>query len=255
MRLLAARFCAFALLFCLTGVASAQINQKKSMSDANQAAKFNAQLGVAYLQRGDVSLAQEKIERALTQNANDADVQTAAGLLYSRVGEMDKAEKHYQAAVKADPRDPNRVNNYAVFLCQRGGFEKGQSLLEEVAKNPRYATPEVAWTNAGVCALSANDADRAERDFKQAVALRPTYPDALLQLIVLNYSRGDLINARGHLTRFLSIATPTADALLLGVKIERAAGDPMAAADYEKRLRKMFPDSPQVGQLEEGGSQ
>ncbi len=215
------------------------------------AAKLNAQLGVEYLRRGDVSIAQTKIEKALGQNADDPDVQTAAGLLYERIGEMDKASKHYQLAMQADPKRPDLKNFYAVFQCRRGDVDKGLKLLEEVAKDPRYATPEVAMANAGVCALSANKTDQAEKDFKQALNLNPTYPDALLQLAGLNFSRGDLINARGYLTRFMANVTPTADALLLGARIEHAAGDSRAAQEYATKLRHDFPQTDQVRQLDE----
>lgn len=217
-----------------------------------QAAKINAELGIAYLQRGDIALAQQKIERALGQNSDDADVQTAAGLLYERIGEMDKADRHYQAAVRNAPQDPNRQANYGGFLCRRGTYDKGQKLLEEASKDQRYATPEVALTNAGVCARSANKNDQAERDFKAALNVRPTYPDALLQLIDLNFQRGDLINARGYLTRFMTSVPPNPDVLLLGVKIERAAGEPRAADEYASKLRRDFPDSEQARQLEDG---
>lgn len=215
------------------------------------AAKLNAQLGIAYMQRGDVAVAQQKIERALEQNPSDADVQTAAGLLYARVGEKEKAAKHYQLAIHADPKRPELKNNYAVFLCTSGEFDKGRKLLEEVSHDPRYGTPAVAMTNAGVCALSAKRPDEAEKDFKQALNLNPTYPDALLQLAGLNFNRGDLLDARGYLTRFMASAQPTADALLLGARIEHAAGDTRAAEEYATKLRHDFPQTDQVRQLDE----
>jgi type IV pilus assembly protein PilF len=218
---------------------------------ASQAAKLNAELGIAYLERGDVALAQQKIERALGQNASDPDVQTAAGILYERIGMFDKADAHYQAAMRGEGKDPNRQNNYAGFLCRRGTYEKGHKLLEETARNQRYATPWVAMTNAGVCARSNRNLEQAERDFKAALASNPTYPDALLQLADLSFSRGDFISARGYLSRLVGSSSTNADALLLGARIESAAGDPRAAREFADKLRRDFPDAPQVRQLDE----
>ena len=241
---------AFLLGLALAAFCAASAADPARSSSLEQAAKLNAELGIAYLQRGDIGVAQQKIDRALAENQNDPDVQTAAGLLYERIGEMDRAERHYLQAMRADAKDPNRQNNYAVFLCRRGSADKGHKLLEEVARNPRYATPEVALTNAGVCARSANKLDLAERDFKQALVLKATYPDALLQLADLCFTRGDLIDARAYLGRVMANVTPTADALLLGYKIERQAGDNAAAEDYAAHLRRDVPQADQVRQLD-----
>ena len=48
------------------------------------AATYNLQLGVAYLQQGNLAVAKEKLERAYQQNPRDAEVHGALALLYSR---------------------------------------------------------------------------------------------------------------------------------------------------------------------------
>ncbi len=247
---------ALVCLCLLVSAASAALTAEPQAreSKASTAAKLNAQLGIAYLQRGNVALAQQKIERALSENAGDPDVQTAAALLYDQVGEYDKASTHYQAAMRADPSDPNRANNYGGFLCRRGSFDRGQKLLEETASNRRYATPEVALTNAGVCARQGKNLERAEQDFRKALEINGAYSDALLQMADLGYTRGDMIMARGFLSRLLGTSPPSAEALLLGFKIEKSAGDARAAKEYGDRLRREFPDAPQVRELNEAAS-
>lgn len=218
------------------------------------AARLNAQLAVAYLKQNDVVTAQEKIDKALTQNPNDAAVQMSAGLVYERLQELDQADRHFAAALKLDPHNPDMINNYAVFLCRRGHYSQGQKLFEQAARSPSYATPEVAYANAGVCARSAKNLPLAEELFRKALAARSNYPDALLQLADLSFERGAALAARGLLDRYFVVASPTPEALFLAVRVERSLGDAHAADRYRSQLQKEFPDSEQARQLRGGSS-
>jgi type IV pilus assembly protein PilF len=216
------------------------------------AARFNAQLAVAYLEQNDVAAAREKIDKALAQNPKDAGVQTTAGLVYERLQEVDEADRHYATAVRLEPRNPGLQNNYAVFQCRRGRFEQGQKLFEQAARNPAYATPEVAFSNAGVCARSAGNLAAAEALFRKALAVRPEYPDALLQMADLTFTRGAGAAARAYLQRYFTASPSAPDALLLAVKVERALGDAEASNRYAAQLQKQFPGSEQALQLRGG---
>jgi len=218
------------------------------------AARLNAQLAVAYLKQNDVVTAKEKIDKALTQNAKDPAVQMSAGLVYERLEQADKADRFFAEALRLEPHDPDMINNYAVFQCRRGHFAKGQKLFEQAAHSPSYSTPEVAYANAGVCARSAKNLPQAEELFRKALAARPDYPDALLQLADLTFERGAGLASRGLLDRYFSVAAPTAEALFLAVKVERSLGDAQAADRYRSQLQKEFPDSEQARQLRSGAS-
>jgi type IV pilus assembly protein PilF len=213
------------------------------------AARLNAQLAVAYLKQGDIAVAREKIDKALTQNPKDASVQMSAGLVYERLQEVDQADKHYASALKLEPANPDVQNIYAVFLCRNGHAVDGQKLFEQAARNPTYSQPEVAYSNAGVCARGAGDLTRAEALFRKALSLRPDFPDALLQLADLTYAKGGGLGARALLERYFRNNTATADALLLGVRVERALGDAEAASRYQNQLQRDFPDSEQAREL------
>jgi type IV pilus assembly protein PilF len=244
-----ATLCAIALLVAVP-VSAAEIGAKQSPNQL--AAKYNMQLGIAYLKDGEVGLAREKIDKALKQNSSDPDVQTAAGLLYEALGEMDTADHHYSEALHLDSQNPDKQNNYGQFLCRRGRYDKGEKLLESAAKSPLYTTPQVAYTNAAVCARTAGKLDQSEKYLRSALNLAPNYPDALLQLADLSYMRGALPQAQELLGRYFQVSNRTPDALLLGVKIERAAGDYHAAEDYATTLRKEFPASAQARHLADG---
>ena len=111
------------------------------------------------------------------------------------------------------------------------------------ARNPLYRTPEAALTNAGVCARGIPDNEAAEEYFRQALAHVPGYREALIQLADLNYMTEDYFQARAFLERYLQYGPASADALILGVRIEVAQGDEPAAAAYKQRLETEFPSA------------
>jgi type IV pilus assembly protein PilF len=237
--------CASALL--AAGCASS--GQSPQVSD-EEAARFNVQLGVNYLQRGNLSDARDKLERAVEQDPSFPSAHAALGFLYERVGEFDKAGSHLRRAAQLAPDDPAMQNNYGGFLCRRGEREAGIEYFDRAARNAFYRTPEVALTNAGVCARGIPNVEAAEAYLRRALELNRTYPAALLQLADLKLAAGDSFNARAFMQRYEAVATATAVSLDLGRRIELAAGDARAAAQYERRLRQEFPDSPETRRLD-----
>ena len=244
----------FAALILLVAAAAAGQPRAPTEKPTVTAARLNAQLAVAYLQENEIATAKEKIDKALTQNPSDPAVQMSAGLVYERLNQPEQADRHFAEALRLDPRNPDMMNNYAVFLCRRGRYPQGQKLFEQAATNPAYGTPEVAYANAGVCARSAKNLPRAEELFRKSLAARADYPDALLQLADLSFERGAGLTARGLLDRYFAGAAPTPEALFLAVRVERSLGDLQAADRYRGQLQKAFPDSEQARKLRGGVS-
>src|SRR6202007_2121951 len=128
---------------------------------AHDAAVYNVQLGIAYMNQGELERAKDKLDCPLSQDPNIADVHSARATLFARLGEKEKADAEFRAALRLAPEDPRMVNNYAVFLCQNARSEEGVKRFLEAARNPLYPTPEAAYTNAGVCLRAAKRDDEA----------------------------------------------------------------------------------------------
>jgi type IV pilus assembly protein PilF len=220
--------------------------QSQSPDPTKEAGRINARLSMEYLKRGQLQVAQEKIEKALQQNPHDVNVQLSAGLVYERLLENKKAEKHYRQAVREDSESPEALNALATFLCRNNQQAKGEEMFLKAAANPLYRTPFVAYTNAGVCARSAGRLEQAERYLRQALTFQVDYPETYAQLAGVLHERGSDLQARAFVERFLAVAPPTPDMLLLGHNIEVALKDSTAAAGFRDRLRKEFPESSQA---------
>ena len=217
-----------------------------------EAAVANMKMALEYLRLNDLSHARERIERALGEAPDDANVQETAGLVYERVNDLPKAKRAFSAAARLGKNDPDIQNNYAGFLCRTGKAAEGEKLFIEVAKNPVYRTPEVALVNAGVCLGSSGDVVDSERYFNRALTIKPNMPEALLQLGNLAFSRGDYKLALDDVQRFLAVNPPSAEILWLGFRTQRKLGDNTAAIVYGRRIQTEFPDSEQAQQLRAG---
>ena len=232
------------LLGCIT--TNSEGGKPLKQDDPQQAAaKYNIQLGTAYLQQGNYSLAKEKLERSLKQNPKDPDVHTSLGLLYDRTGDPKLADRHFREALRLAPENPDISNNYAIYLCKNGRVDEGIERFTAVANNKYYRTPEVALTNAGVCLRANKRLDEAQAKFVGAIRARPNYSEATVQLAGLHLERAQVAEARKVVDTYISAFRPDPDVLLAAVSIARAAKDKMGEEKYSRTLRMEFPDSPQ----------
>jgi type IV pilus assembly protein PilF len=241
----------FTALIAVTLVACSSPPPKKKGESRSDAAAYNVQLGVGYLQRGNLPVAKEKLERALKDSPDDPNVHTAMALLSERLGNTKQTDYHYRTAVRLAPKNPDISNNYAVYLCRTNRPEEGVKRFLAAARNPLYRQPEAAYTNAGVCLRSAKKDSEAEQNFLRALQLRPNYAEAAYQLGALEFDQGRLKEARERIDAYVGNFTATPDLLLLGVRVTNALGDRLASERYARRLRVDFPESQQTRELTE----
>lgn len=232
-------------------VAGCSTNQTKSPADPERASQINLDLAVDYLRKGNLAQAKEKLDRSLEQNPRNAAAHSVAGMLYSRLGDKNKADSHYQRAISLDSENPEYKNNYAVYLCQNNRFDRGEKLALQAANNLLHKTREVAFLNAGTCARSAGNLKRAEEHLRAAVKLRPRFAKALYQLAEIEFEQQNYMSARGFLERYLEVGRTTPASLWLGVRIERSLGNTEVAQHYAHRLKTEYPHANQTKELVE----
>ena len=184
--------------------------------DVGAAAKANMELGVAYMQKGNYAAAREKLERARTQAPNNVSVRSAIALLYDRLGETARADKEFTNALKMAPREPELMNNYAVFLCGHERTAEGVALFEQAATSPTYRTSWAALTNAGRCLRTAKRYDEAEQMYIRALTIKPTHAEAVYQLADLEMAQKKTLVAYQRVARYVAGNVPTPDLLFLG---------------------------------------
>ena len=239
---------------CVTSTNNSQFsNDQVSMEKASQ---DNVALGMQYMQQGNRDVAMQKIQKAIQQDPDNPNAYMAEAILYSTIGDPDRADAAYKIALRKAPDSPEVQNNYAVFLCQNKHPKEAVEYFLKAAVNPTYSTPDAAYANAGVCAGYIPDPVAAEKYFRKSLDINPYFPVALYQLALLDYQQKKYLSARAFIERLTGLATQsnggfklTPDLLLLAVRNERALNNPQGAADYAKQLMRLFPGSDQAQQL------
>jgi len=242
--------CCLLLTLCAC-VASQSSSRPAANSAANnqKVARLNTQIAIEHLKAREYAVALAKLEKATSVDPNYPEAYNAMGIVYSQIGENEKADKNFQRSLRISANNPVTLNNYGQFLCQTGEHEKGQEMFKKATKNPLYSTPEIALNNAGTCALNNDASEQAEIYFRQALERNPRIPTALLQMASITYDSGRYLPARAYIQRYSEIARHAPQSLWLGVLIERELGDRDAEASYALSLEKNFPDSEEAGKL------
>ncbi|MFT3792199.1 MAG: type IV pilus biogenesis/stability protein PilW [Rudaea sp.] len=225
-------------------------NLKEKETPADRARPF-VQLGQKYLEIGKLELAQENLLKALKYDPKSIDAHTLLATLYDRVGDRTQALQHYREAALLAPKAGAENNNYGMYLCKLGQYAEARKYFDVAFADGFYTAKASAYTNAGTCELLGQGSlDRAETDFRSALALDPNDAQALYQLASVLYRKNDFFKARAFVQRYDALGQASPDALLLARDIETRLGHADAARDYAQRLRDQFPDSEQARALQ-----
>ncbi len=242
----------FLSAFIAVLISGCAIDRQRASAQQNvKAAEVYVQLGAGYLEQGEIEVALEKINQALKLNPSSVSAHSLLGVLYERIGNIDLARTHYARSVELNPANGLAQNNFGVFLCRNGEFGAAERHFVAAVKDPFYATPAAAMTNAGSCALQNDNAARAESLLRRALEYDATFADALLVMIRLMHSKESYLKARAFLQRFEATRASSAESLWMGWQVEGALGDERAARSYRTALIQKFPDSAEAARAQE----
>jgi len=214
-------------------------------ADPKYRAKIHTELAAAYYQAGNPAVALEEVRIALEADPGHVQAYSVRGLVYAQLKEIAKAEEDFQRALKIAPKNPDINNNYGWFLCETGQPRQSIQYFLNALKDPLYETPEVAYANAGRCALKAGDMDGAQEYLLQALRVaKSQVPETRYQLANVFYLRGNLDESKIFLNEAVkAMEPPTPEALWLGIRLERKLGNKAGEGSYASQLRSRYPTS------------
>ena len=195
---------------------------------------------------GDLELAEQQARRALKSDPKLADAHSLLAAIASDKGDNAAAGKYYEQAVALAPGVGAYANNYGTWLCANGRAAESLGWFDQALADANYPTPTAAMANAGTCANRIGQFDRAETNWRQALALDPAELQSLAGMATLQFDRGRYLEARAFAERWLALVPSDAEALHLASGIEQKLGDNMAAQRYLLRLQAISSGSTTV---------
>ena len=219
-----------------------------SLLERIPSAEAHRQLGLTYLQRGELERALSQLQEAARWSPHDPQVLVGLGQAMARQGRVDsarslleRAERLRQAEEELRPlrtaalRYPDRPQthfNLGVAYARLGRLELArQEYRQALVKDPSYGR---AYKGLGTLAMSAGDPERAEFFFRAALARDST-------LAMAHNSLGLIYHARGRLAEAVE-------------QFEAAARDAPGEAPLWANIARAYRDLGHIGQARRAAS-
>lgn len=137
-----------------------------------------------------------------------AEIVKNTALIYTQLGQDDKALGAYKAARESDPSDVNLILNEANLYFKQGDKDKFKSLMAEaIAIAPDNAD---LYYNVAVISSEQGNIEEARDNYKKALEINPSYTNAFLNLSTTYVNEGNsfidemnsLGNSRADIARY-----------------------------------------------------
>lgn len=175
-------------------------------ADNPDAARTNAQLGLAYLAKGYYPQSKDRLLQAIQEDPKLASVWYSMAYYLEKTGDKRAAKAYYEKALSVDPHSGEAKNNYGTFLCRNKDYESALRYFDSAVKEPSYLDDASAYQNAGTCSLMMHNKPLAKRYFQAALDNNPNMPFALLSLARLYNELGNRAAANRYFEDFRKIA-------------------------------------------------
>jgi tetratricopeptide (TPR) repeat protein len=246
-----------ALLSLSLGVACAS-RGGRAMSAADPDRQSDAEYDLArdlFLNRREPRLALSHALKAVELNEDNADAAHLISLIYlyfCAVSQADchlgDAERFVRQALKKRESFREARNTLGVVLVHLKRYDEAIKVLEPLANDILYQTPETAWGNLGWAYLMRGEVDKALEALKRAVALQPDFCVGNFRLGLACERKGDLKQARDVLTRAVETDRPECkglqDAYAARARVHTRLGERDGARGDLERCTQLGRDTP-----------
>lgn len=123
--------------------------------------------------------------------SKSAEIVKNTALIYTQLGQDDKALEAYKTARANDPNDVNLILNEANLYYKMGDKEKFKELMAEAA-SVAPENPDLHY-NIGVINMEQGNMEEARASYKRALEVKPDYTNAQLNLSTTYVNEGNAL--------------------------------------------------------------
>jgi len=210
--------------------------------DRVEAAKTRVSLGLTYLQNGNFAQAKFNLDKALEFAPRDGQAHFAMAFYYQQVEEFERAEDSYEEALTFSKNDPDVLNSYGAFLCQRGNYDKAKGYFLQAVDDRNYVSSAETYENLALCSQSQGNKQEAIQYFNSALNHQPTRSGSLFLLTKLYVEEEQWDDAKKTLFKYERNSPISAESLYLQFQIAQGMNDTKTAMGYGEILKSMYPE-------------
>ena len=220
--------------------------------DERKRARIRLELAVGYFEQGQTTVALDELKQSLAADPNFGAAYNLRGLVYMRLNDFRLAEDSFRRALALNPADANTQHNLGWLMCQQARYTEATAFFRQALGNPQYGDRPKTFLIQGLCQLRAGQRAQAEESLVRSYELEAGNPITGYNLALLLYQRGELVRAQFYIRRINNSELANAESLWLGIRVEHRLGNRDAEDQLTGQLRRRFPQSPEVGQLDRG---
>ncbi len=239
----------FGCAVLMTAVAACGLTNNETRKKEAEAGR---RLGEAYLQQGNFAAALKEFKAAEGKNPNDHLLQYDIGLLYAHKERYDEAIVHYKKALELSPDYGPAVNSLGNAYAGKKDWDQAIFYYDKVINDMLYATPHFAYAGLGSAYFFKGDLQRSEKNYLQALNIKPDFVNALQGLSETYIAMGRVPEAVEKLQKAVRHAPENA---ALHFQLARAY---QLALEFERAYRsylkviELAPESALAEQAREG---
>ena len=160
------------LIVCLSTLCVSCAGNKELIE---KKAKAKENLGLSYVQQGNVKVGIGYLIEAAELDNEDADIQHELALAYKDLGVYRDALFHFKRALALKPDFPEAWNNLGTLYLLHEQWDLGIDCFEKAVSTLTYKTPHFAYNNLGLAYYKKGEHQKAIESYTKALGSSPSY--------------------------------------------------------------------------------
>jgi Tfp pilus assembly protein PilF len=191
--------CAALLVLAVAGACQTITPTDVSMADSHR------DLAEVKAAKGETELAIKEYQIAIKMNPDDAESHYGIAEAYRRKAMLSDTERELREALRIDPDHHEARLSLGVTYLQMERWNDAAAEFERLANDPTFVRPTRALVNLGWAHYKSGDLERAKSDFERALKADPANYVAQLDLGIVYYDQGELVESVTHFEECVKI--------------------------------------------------
>ncbi len=238
----------------LSACASDGFPKQSAAEKARELSHIQTDLAIAFMNDDNSRSALQAIDQAIAANGRNIQAWTVKAEIEQSLKMNDKAQASFRQALSIEPNSAEVNNAYGWFVC-RALKQPKESIqyFDKALADPTYPTPFFVYYNKGVCFNMMGNPYQGKEYLFRALNYERSFFPAKREIARIDLELGEVKSAEQYFGEYQSrVETLSAEDLLLGWKIARAAGETQAAYEYELLLQTSYPYSDELREIMTG---